>query len=676
MVLNMKIAQKIFVFTVIFELVATAMAFAQNSKIRYADEQMGLLKYQQAIQLYQEAFVKKPTFETAQKLANAYDLVRDNPNAYSWWKITADFDIASAEDYGRFLHAAQLVDKTDEATQVLKAKGVALETVKVEHFLPPSNNPKIKLQGVKEINSEASDFLITQDTFGNKYFVSDRGESFYSKMPAIRIDGRNKIFSDDRSDITARNYFSVYKLDPTGQVTKLVSDVSQVYNFSDPSFAPQKGILFYSVTRGFTKVKKNRDIVVQPEIFFSKLLPNGTLEGFTPLPFNDSIAYSVMNPFVDEDANRLYFTSDMPGGLGGYDLYYAHFDDNMVFGNPVNLGPVINTTGDESHAFRKEGKFYFSSTGHKGLGGMDVFVANYNPMEFTNVQNLGTPINSHADDFGYRELAKNQIYISSNRSAGQGLDDVYSLQENYKQFLAKVLDCEGKIVKADFDLVFREIPEKTDVKTYRTLLGELASELELEKNYELTISKQGFFSVSDHSISTKGMEIDTLKRTYNLMPIPYQLPLYNDLIYYDLDKFVIREDAKPTLDKLAKIMIKYDFLNLLIASYTDSRASEAYNIALSENRAKAVTEFLSRYQIKADRVRMEWFGEKNLVNDCGDGVPCPDSMHQLNRRSELILEAFPDPQKNYKMPDQLKGLDFCNPKLIIQNLSEEIKLLK
>lgn len=676
MVLNMKIKQKIFVFTVIFELMTNAMAFAQNSKIRYADEQMGLLKYHHAIQLYQEAFAKKPSFETAQKLANAYELVRDNPKAYSWWKIAADYDVASSDDFGRLLQSAQLVDKTEEATQILKSKGVALETVQVEPLLPPQNNPKMKLQVVQEINSEASDFLITQDSFGNKYFVSDRGESFHSKMPAIRIDGRNKFFGEERSDFTDRTYFSVYKLDGAGEVSQLVSDVPQAYSFADPSFATKKGILFYSVTRGITKVKKNRDIVVQPEIFYSKLLPNGTLEGYTPVPFNDSIAYSVMNPFVDEDANRLYFTSDMPGGMGGYDLYYAHFDDNMVFGNPINLGPVINTAGDESHAFRKEGKFYFSSTGHRGLGGMDIFVANYNPMEFTSVQNLGTPINSHADDFGYRELPNNQIYISSNRSEGQGLDDIYSLQETYKQFLAKVLDCDGKIFKTNLDVVFREIASKSDVKTHRTLSGELASELELEKNYELSLSKSGYFSIIDLSISTKGLEIDTLKRTYTLIPIPYQLPLYNDLIYYDLDKFAIREDAKPTLDNLAKIMTKYEFMNLLIASYTDSRASDAYNITLSENRAKAVTEYLAKYQINADRVRMEWFGEKNLVNDCGDGVPCPESLHQLNRRSELILEAFPDPQKNYKMPEKLKEMDFCNLNLIIQKITEEIKLLK
>ncbi|GAB2504138.1 hypothetical protein GCM10027164_39330 [Algoriphagus taiwanensis] len=119
-------------------------------------------------------------------------------------------------------------------------------------------------------------------------------------------------------------------------------------------------------------------------------------------------------------------------------------------------------------------------------------------------------------------------------------------------------------------------------------------------------------------------------------------------------------------------MEKYSFLDLLVASHTDSRASDEYNIRLSNNRAKAVTEYLGAKGISSDRIRLEWFGESQLVNDCGNGKPCSEDSHQLNRRSELVLEAFPDPTKSYEIPQELKDMDFCQPEDLFEKIQEEI----
>lgn len=647
---------------------------AQNTKIRYADEQMGLMNYQHAIGIYQEAYAKKPTYQTAHKLAEAYDMVRDYDKSYEWWKNTVSYEDAIQSDYLQFLRSAQLSDKTEDALSTLEAKGISPDSVQVAKLLTQKSRKKVKLTSVEGLNSAGSDFVITKDAAGNKYFVSDRGETFSEPMPGIRIDGRNKFFSEEKSDFSDRGYFNVYKQDKEGVVTEVISNVPNAYSFSDPSYAAESGILFYSVTRGITKVKKVRNIVVQPEIYYSKVTPEGTLEGFAPVPFNDSIGYSVMNPFVDEQAKRLYFTSDMPGGLGGYDLYYSEyvFDSVMTFGAPVNLGPVINTGGNESHAFRKDNKFYFSSTGHPGVGGMDVFESSYAPTGFSGVQNMGIPINSLGDDFGYRELENKEIYLSSNRKGGQGLDDIYQMEELYKQFLARVTDCEGVIITESYVATLRDKTQNGNVQTQRGTKGELMAELEPESDYGIKISKPGYFSITDENISTKGFEGDTLKREYTLTPIPYQLPVHVDIVYYDLDKFVIREDAKPALNKLAEMMKKYSFIDLLVASHTDSRASDEYNITLSNNRAKAVTEYLGQQNIAADRIRLEWFGEQNLTNDCGNGKPCPEENHQLNRRSELVLEAFPDPTKQYEIPAELKEMNFCEPEDIFEKLQDEI----
>ena len=647
---------------------------AQKSKVRYADDQMTLMNYQHAIDVYQEAYAKKPNYETAKKTAQAYDTVRDYDKSYEWWKNTVSYDDATESDFLNYLSAARVADQLDEVKSELAAKGVNVDSLQnsLEQYIGVSSKKKVKLENQEDLNSDGSDFVIAQDANGNKYFVSDRGGSFPSTMPSIRIDGRNKIFSEEKNDYTDRNYFSIYKMSEDGEVSQVISNVPQTYNFSDPSYAKEAGVMFYSVTRGIKKVKKTRDITVQNEIYYSAVGSDGSLEGFMPFPFNDSIGYSVMNPFVDESTNRLYFASDMPGGMGGYDVYYSEYDADMNFSTPVNLGAPLNTDGNETHPYIKGSQIYFSSTGHPRVGGMDVYVADLAGNTASNVQNMGIPINSISDDFGYRELESGEIYLASNRKGGMGLDDLYLIEEVYKQFLARVIDCEGLVITDSYMATLRDNTQNGNVQTQRNGTGVLLAELEPESDFSLTISKPGYFSITDESITTKGFEGDTVKREYTLSPIPYQLPVFVDIVYYDLDKFVIREDAKPALDKIAEIMKKYTFLDLLVASHTDSRASDEYNITLSNNRATAVTEYLAQYSIAADRVRLEWFGEQNLVNDCGNGVPCSEADHQLNRRSELVLEAFPDPTQQYDIPEELKDMDFCNPKDIFEMLQDEI----
>ncbi|AMQ55121.1 polymerase [Algoriphagus sanaruensis] len=672
MVLIMKNLLKIFSLASLVILGVTSGVYAQKSKVRYADEQMVLMNYKHAIDVYKEAYAKKPNFETAVKIAKAYDQVRDYDQAYTWWKTVAGYQEATQEEFMQLLHAGHLTEQVQDAKSTIQAKGFDPSTIDSWNSFSGKSVRNLKVTAIDDLNSTESDFSLAPGMGGAMYFVSDRGGSMPSKMPAIRIDGRNKYFSDEKSDYTDRGYFNVYMKNNEGQVSEVISNVPGTMNFSDPSYASQKNLLFYSVTRSIKKVKRQDNITVQPEIYFSKVGPDGKLEGFTAFPFNDSLKYAVMHPFVDEEAKRLYFVSDMPGGQGGYDIYYSEFDDELNFQQPVNLGTSVNTSGNETHPFRKGSKFYFSSDGHKGMGGLDIFEASYSPTSVSGVTNMGAPVNSLADDFAYREDKDKTVYLSSNRKGGMGLDDLYMAKEMYKQFLARVLDCNGDVITDSYLATFRDKTRGIMVPTARNPKGELTAQLEPDSDFGISISKPGYFTLTDENITTKGFEGDTLKKEYKLVPIPYQLPVHVDIVYYDLDKFVIRKDAMPALDKLADLMKKYSFLDLLVASHTDSRASDEYNITLSNNRAKAVTEYLGAKGISADRVRLEWFGESQLINDCGNGKPCSEENHQLNRRSELVLEAFPDPTKQYDIPQELKDMDFCQPEDLFNKIQEEI----
>ncbi|MHA7131998.1 OmpA family protein, partial [Algoriphagus namhaensis] len=231
--------------------------------------------------------------------------------------------------------------------------------------------------------------------------------------------------------------------------------------------------------------------------------------------------YAVMHPFVDEEAKRLYFASNMnpdwsdstkksrkePKYKGDFDLYYSEYDENMTFSAPVRLGAEVNTSGSETHPFRKGDKFYFSSKqldgeGHPTVGGMDIYEASYSGGEISKVENMGIPVNSLADDFGYRELENGEVYLSSNRDGGMGLDDLYLIEEQYKQFIARVIDCEGLVVTDSYLATLTDKTENLQVPTERKGTGELGAQLEPERDFGIKISKPGYFTVTDETIST------------------------------------------------------------------------------------------------------------------------------------------------------------------------------
>jgi outer membrane protein OmpA-like peptidoglycan-associated protein len=284
---------------------------------------------------------------------------------------------------------------------------------------------------------------------------------------------------------------------------------------------------------------------------------------------------------------------------------------------------------------------------------------------------LGVPYNSPRDDFGYFVSSEGKRYLSSDRTGGMGLDDIYSIEDLFKRLIARVIDCDDNLITEDYNVSLNANDDLTMISTNRNEVGELLAELDIEKDFILNISKKGYFSISDSTLSTVGLEEDEVYREYRLSKVPYNLPVVVDIVYYDLDKSKIRNDAVPVLDKIAELMQKYDFLDLAVASHTDSRASEAYNKALSQRRADAVKEYLSKFNIPTNRIRIDWFGKENLTNDCGDGVPCPETKHQLNRRSELVLEAFTDTEKEYEFPRGLIGKDNCDITELMEAIQRE-----
>jgi outer membrane protein OmpA-like peptidoglycan-associated protein len=649
---------------------------AQNSLIRYADKQFDLENFQHAAEVYEEAYAKKETYRTAVKLAETFKIIGEYTKSYEWWKKTVAFKESTKEDYAAYLLAALQSDQGIDVDQLLKERGytqadfpqVGFDTIKKLN----ASKANVKLTPLAGANSTGSDYGFAQDQSGKTYFSSDRGTVRSSNMPSIRLDAKNNKYSSEKSAFNDREFYKLYAMDKGGKLSTISPDLKNALHMTDPSFMKEKGLLFYTVFLDQKKGMKETKLENFPQIYFGKLGENGVLSESKSLPINNQFKYGVMNPYVDEAAKRIYFASNMPGGYGGYDLYYITYDADLNFGEAVNLGSVINTAANESHPSRLDGKFYFSSKGHPGLGGMDIFSADFKAGDFSNVTNLGKPYNGVRDDFSFVASADGKQYLSSNRVGGMGLDDIYQIDELYKKLLARVIDCDGNVITTELDAILKENGSTQTVPVSRTQKGELTAELAPETDYSLSINKKGYFTVNDNSLTTKGLQGEVLEREYRLAAIPYRLPVYVDLIYYDLDKSFIRQDAQSNLDHVGKLMTQHNYLNLLVAAHTDSRASDTYNQALSQRRADAVRDYLAKYNVAPERVRLEWFGEEKITNDCGDGVPCPEVEHQLNRRSELVLEAFSDPEKQYELPQEFVGSDPCDPAALLGALQSDL----
>ncbi len=649
---------------------------AQNALIRYADKQFDLENFQHAAEVYEEAYNKKASYRTAVKVAETYRIVGEYTKSYEWWKKTVAYKESTKEDYAAYLLAALQSDQGIDVDQLLKDKGytqadfpqIGFDTIKKLN----ASKANVKLTPLAGANSTGSDYGFAQDQSGKTYFSSDRGAVRSSNMPSIRLDAKNNKYSSEKSTFNDREFYKLYAMDKSGKLSTINPDLKNTLHMTDPSFMKEKGLLFYTVFLDQKKGLKETKLENFPQIYFGRLGENGVLSESKSLPINNQFKYGVMNPYVDEEAKRIYFASNMPGGYGGYDLYYITYDADLNFGEAVNLGSVINTAANESHPSRLEGKFYFSSKGHPGLGGMDIFSADLKAGEFSNVTNLGKPYNGVRDDFSFVASADGKQYLSSNRVGGLGLDDIYQIDELYKKLLARVIDCDGNVITTELDAILRDSGNTQTVPVSRTQKGELTAELAPETDYSLSINKKGYFTINDNSLTTKGLQGEVLEREYRLAAIPYRLPVYVDLIYYDLDKSFIRQDAQANLDHVGKLMTQHNYLNLLVAAHTDSRASDAYNQALSQRRADAVRDYLAKYNVAPERVRLEWFGEEKITNDCGNGVPCPEAEHQLNRRSELVLEAFSDPEKQYELPKEFEGQDPCDPASLLGALQSDL----
>lgn len=417
---------------------------------------------------------------------------------------------------------------------------------------------------------------------------------------------------------------------------------SKFHNGSAAVF-PDGSIIFTRNNYNKGQVQKSTDGIVKLKLYTAS---GKNLRRITEFPYNSN-EYSTGHPALNKQGNILIFASDMPGGYGGTDLYYSVRSGRGPWTRPVNLGKKINTEGNEMFPYLDQnGKLYFASNGHAGFGGLDLFEVVLKEMKpIGDPENLGRPINSPTDDFGLiiAEDGKSGFF-SSNR---KGNDDIYQFNRNQHLILLQgiVYDAATKLPLRNSRILMRHLDGVDTLKT--DVNGSFKRVLPPETDYELTAQKIGYvnkmsFLTSEGIVQDSVIKKDIyLNKTENAQQ--YVLNNCDSLkkifavknIYYDLDKYAIRSDARPALDELADLMKKYPAITIITSSHTDSRATEAYNRRLSLQRGSTAKAYLMAKGIAASRISVEYYGKTRLVNRCYEGIACSEADQQLNRRTEF-----------------------------------------
>jgi peptidoglycan-associated lipoprotein len=368
----------------------------------------------------------------------------------------------------------------------------------------------------------------------------------------------------------------------------------------------------------------------------------------------------------------LFFVANLPGGKGGFDIYYAPKKGDGAFGLPVNLGEVVNTAGEEASPFYRDGKLYFSSNGRPTIGGLDVFESQWNGSIWSDPKPMPMGVNSSVDDLYYTQDAEGMSgYLVSNRPGPNNLksktccDDIYAWEiERIKvELMANTFRLRRKNEKENPPLenctvqVFdakSKTPAALDQKTNATAnLFEFT--LQPDKSYVLVATREGFqndtvrFNTTGIKKTTKVEKKLTLRtvkpaKTVNepdSIVISINEPIRLNNIYYDYNKDNILADAEQDLQIILDLMKKYADMKIELSSHTDARGKDDYNENLSQRRAESAKRWLVERGVATDRIVPKGYGETRLLNACADGVECSDDEHRFNRRTEFKIIAGP-----------------------------------
>lgn len=625
--------------------------FAQTN-LKKADALFKNYSYADASKAYEECLqnIKNPSTQTIKNAADSYYFISDARNALKWYKKLYEVQGNNLTDiyYLRYIQTMKAVMDYDDADRITKEylnkKGDQKEINRyVVQKKQLDSLAKVKsLYEIKNLNINTT--------------KSDFGATFYLDKIVFTSARDTTRYGDKLYNWNNQPFLNLYVAERNPADGSLfdeklfIPNVMTKYHEATASFDASGKTIYYSSNI----IKKNKLVIDENRINNFQILKGSIVNGKVENPqkvFFDSDDYSVGHPCLSDDGQLLFFASDMPGGYGETDLYVVKIAADGTMSSPQNLGPKINTIGNDLFPFFRNGILYFSSDGHYGYGDLDVYESTFlSDGSFSTPRNLGAPINSNKDDFTFIiDKTGTYGYVSSNRAGGKGDDDIYSFTKAKpacnQNISGKATDRKSKLPLTDVTVIAYNSYNEVLAETKTNYEGNYAVTVPCNKSVRLVAAKMNY-SNDEKTVET------TNENEGDITHVDFEMSNYDDLvikkkgvekvdvnpIYFDYNKYDITPAAVDELAKVVFIMRKFPNIRIKIESHTDSRGKDAYNLKLSDERAKSTRDYIVQQGIDASRIESAiGYGESRLINKCKNGVKCTEEEHLLNRRSDFII---------------------------------------
>lgn len=644
-----------FLFNGGFLLLFTLFSFQARAQEQHgvrdkADKLFEQLQYAKASEIYLNLTdVLKPRYSDMKRLAVCYMNMNKYEDAEIWFSRVVANPNSVAEDlydYGEMMKInanysdakdvfRDYMEKTgDEKRGLLNMAGC--DSAEVWMSSPTGH----VIKNEEAINTELSEFSVFPLVDKMVCFIGEPPLSKDKKTYGWTGSSFLRIFAAQKNDKNSLENRELSK-----------SIYNDVYYHVGPLAANKEGSLFL-ITRTYpgkkgriTKINGNRYLTQNMELYLQSK-KYGRWLAPQPFIYNDVKKYSLGHAVLSLDEKVMYYISDMKGGQGGTDIWYSEIQPNGTWSKPLNAGTTINTPGNEMFpTIGPDGTFYYSSNGFPGMGGLDIYSCNGERDQWSTPVNLRYPVNSSCDDFSYIVNENLKIgYLSSNRPNGKGGDDIYSfdikLRNNLYTINGIAYNKQTKKRLADADVVIYSSKNTIVAKQKSGPDGSFSFKLPFTNLSNLKASKDGFYP------DTAAVSKNAFSNDRKLNVALYLDPLFEkgktfklENIHYDFDKFNIRKDAEYILNGLLKIMHENPTLTIELASHTDSRGNDEYNMNLSQNRAQAAVDYLVSRGISRSRMEAKGYGESRLIYG-KDGATITETQHQANRRTEFTVLSY------------------------------------
>ena len=617
---------------------------AADNAMRKGEKFLAIGEYHDAAEQFKKAYTKTPTKERqlrgqrALKMAHCYRHISSTQKAISAYRNALRYNVATLDDR---LDYARLLLKNGEYKRALTEFELLNDSmpnnVLVRNgLLSAKMAPKWKEQGsdytvkkMTEFNSRRADYcpVLAGDQWDRLYFSSTRNDALGDELSGITGAKPGDIFFSDKDD--------------KGKWSKpqtIESGLNTEYDEGACCLSPDGSTMYLTQCLSDASYPRFAQIVTAQR-------SDASWGKTTPLLITNDTLSSYAHPAVSPDGEWLYFVSDMPGGKGGLDIWRMRLTANGPVG-VENLGEPINTPGDEMFpTFRPNGDFYFSSDGHPGFGGLDIFIATVGEDGKYHLSHPGYPLNSQGDDFGMTFQGQlNQGFFSSNRGDGRGWDHIYSF---YNPEIVQTI--RGWIYEQDgYELTAGEArivgTDGTNLRLGVRGDGSFEYVVKPGVDYIILAMCDGFLNHKEE------IHVDSVKesKVYDLQfPLAsISAPVLIDNIFYAFDKATLLPESKNALDSLILMLNENPNITIELSAHTDYRGAEDYNKKLSQKRAESVVNYLINHGIAADRLTAVGYGEekpKTIRRKVAERYPWLKENDVLTE--EFILKLKPEQQE-------------------------------